>query len=405
IEADNDGLLWVGTLNGLTALNITTGKASVYTAGDGDIFSLTGRAISCSCFDKDGIYWFGTFLRGINKYDKNLNLFGLKLTSTFCKKGGPPSMVTSFAENTYGNAYVATFDGGLYEFDHSTGQMRHTDVRLHENTAQPLLIMALHLSRENRLYIGAYGKGVILLNTKTGKAEPVQFEQAPRSQYSNDIYCLGEDSKNNIWAGTNGAGIHIIRDNKVILSYSPTPSGPNERLLPINGYIRAITEDADKNIWIGTHGGGLAVYQPVSDTWTIYDQGNSKLPCNKIQSLLSDSRGMMWVGTDGGGLSLFDKQKKQFIRFTEKDGLQNTTIYQIVEDLQGQLWLSTNTGISSMDPISRKFRNFTSYNGVQNSNFVHGSGIRLSGGEILFGGLEGINYFNPAGLTINHNVP
>jgi signal transduction histidine kinase/ligand-binding sensor domain-containing protein/DNA-binding response OmpR family regulator len=405
IEADNDGLLWVGTLNGINALNIATGKASRHTAEDGDIFGLTGKAISCSYFDKDGIYWFGTFLRGINKYDKNINLFGLKLTSTFYKKGGPPPMITSFAENMFGNAWVATFDGGLYEFDYRTGQIRHTAIRLHEKTGQPFTIMALHMLHENRLYIGTYGKGVIVLNTKTGKAEQVQFEHATGNQYSNDIYCIGEDSRGNIWAGTNGAGIHVIRDNKVIVTYSPTPSGPNERLLPINGYIRAITEDADKNIWIGTHGGGLAVYHPVSDTWTIYDKRNSQLPCNKIQSLLSDSRGMMWVGTDGGGLSLFNKQKKQFIRFTEKDGLQNTTIYQIVEDLHGQLWLSTNTGISSMDPASHKFRNFTSYNGVQNSNFVHGSGIRLSGGEILFGGLEGINYFNPAELTINHNVP
>ncbi|HEY6899544.1 MAG TPA: two-component regulator propeller domain-containing protein [Puia sp.] len=405
IKADNDGILWVGTLNGLSAFNIAAGKMSTYTTRDGDMFSLTGKAISCSYFDKEGIYWFGTFLRGINKYDRNINLFGLKLASSFDKKEGSSSMVTSFAENPYGNAYMATFDGGLYEFDYKTGQVRHTEVRLAGAPVQPLTIMALHMTHANRLYIGSYGKGVIILNTSTGKTEQVRLENTSRSQYNNDVYCMGGDSKGNIWVGTNGAGIHVIRDNKVIVTYSPTPSGPNERLLPINGYIRAIAEDADKNIWIGTHGGGVAVYQPVSNTWTIYDQGNSQLPDNKIQSLLCDSRGMMWVGMDGGGLSLFNKQTKKFTRFTEKDGLQNTTIYQIVEDLQGQLWLSTNTGISSMDPATHKFRNFTSYNGVQNSNFVHASGIRLAGGEILFGGLEGINYFNPAGLTINHNVP
>jgi signal transduction histidine kinase/ligand-binding sensor domain-containing protein/DNA-binding response OmpR family regulator len=405
IEADNDGLLWVGTLNGINSFNIATGKVTTYNTEDGNVFSLTGKAISCSYFDKEGIYWFGTFIRGINKYDKNINLFGLKLTGTFCQKRNPPPMVTNFAENTNGNVYVATFDGGLYQFDHRTGQVRETDVRLSGKTVQPLIIMALHMTHENRLYIGTYGKGVIILNTLTGRTEQITTGNTPGHPYSNDIYCMMEDSKGNTWVGTNGAGIHVIRNNKVVLTYSPTPSGPNERLLPINGYIRAFAEDADKNIWIGTHGGGVAVFRTGSDTWTIYNQDNSRLPSNKIQSLLSDRRGMMWVGTDGGGLSMFNKQKKQFTRFTEKDGLQNTTIYQIVEDLHGQLWLSTNTGISSMDPASHKFRNFTSYNGVQNSNFVHGSGIRLSGGEILFGGLEGINYFNPAGLTINHNVP
>jgi len=404
IEADKDGLLWVGTLNGINAFNTSCGEVTAYNTENGDIFSLSGRAISCCYFDKDGIYWFGTFLHGINKYDKNINLFGLKLTSTFSRKEGPPLMVTNFAENLHGNVYVATFEGGLYEFDYRTGHVRQTDLRLNGRAVQSLNIMALHMGRENQLYIGVYGKGVMLLNTITGKAEMVRAENTA-ALYSNDIYCMGEDSKGDTWVGTNGAGIHIIRGNKVIETYSPNPSGPNERLLPINGYIRAIAEDADKNIWIGTHGGGIAVYQPVSDTWTIYNQDNSRLPSNKIQSLLCDSRGTMWVGTDGGGLSLYNRQDKQFTCFTEKDGLQNTTIYQIVEDLRGQLWLSTNTGISSMDPVSHKFRNFTTFNGVQNSNFVHSSGIRLTGGEILFGGLEGINYFDPTRLTINHNVP
>jgi signal transduction histidine kinase/DNA-binding response OmpR family regulator len=36
---------------------------------------------------------------------------------------------------------------------------------------------------------------------------------------------------------------------------------------------------------------------------------------------------------------------------------------------------------------------------------VHGAGIRLSNGELFFGGLQGLNYFNPANLTTNRNVP
>jgi signal transduction histidine kinase/ligand-binding sensor domain-containing protein/DNA-binding response OmpR family regulator len=400
ITADNDGLLWVGTIDGMNVFNTATQKISRYNIEDGNIFSLTSKAISCAYFDKDGIYWFGSFMRGINKYDKNINLFGLKLSNTFNKNGGPSPIVTSFAENGDGNVYVATFDAGLYEFNYRTGQVRQTDI-----PATPPIIMALHMVNENQLYIGTYGKGVIILNTETGKTEQFDAGYAPGTAYVNDIFCIGEDSKGNTWVGTNGAGIFVVHDNKVIAKYTPAPSGADERLLPINGYIRAIEEDAEKNIWIGTHGGGLAVYKPGSDTWTIYNQENSQLPSDKIQSLICDSRGSMWVGTDGGGLSFFDKQKKQFKRFTERDGLQNTTIYQIVEDLRGQLWLSSNTGISSMDPASCKFRNFTSYHGVQNSNFFHGSGIRLADGQLMFGGLEGINYFDPSRFTINHNVP
>ncbi|MDF2191264.1 hybrid sensor histidine kinase/response regulator transcription factor [Paraflavitalea sp. CAU 1676] len=405
ITADDDGLLWIGTRNGLNALHIATGKLSTYTKDDGNIYSFTGKSISCAWFDKEGIYWFGTFMRGINKYDKNINLFGLKLSGTFNKNGGASLIVTGFAEDTQGKVYVATYDGGLYEFDHRTGRVRPIEIKLNGKPAGPLTIMALHRGPANRLLIGTYGKGVIVLNTNTGQTMQIMAGNASASLYAHDVHCIGEDSKGNTWIGTNGAGIHVVHDDKVVVTYSPTPSGPRERLLPINGYIRAIVEDTDKNIWIGTHGGGLAIYHPVTDTWTIYSQSNSQLPSNKIQSLLCDRRGTMWVGTDGGGLSFFDKQRQQFTRYTEKDGLQNTTIYQLVEDMRGQLWLSTNTGISSMDPVARRFRNFTHHNGIQHSNFFHGSGIRLTDGEMLFGGLEGINYFHPDALTINRNVP
>jgi signal transduction histidine kinase/DNA-binding response OmpR family regulator len=176
-------------------------------------------------------------------------------------------------------------------------------------------------------------------------------------------------------------------------------------LLPVNGYIRALEEDREGKIWIGTHGGGLAVLHPGDGRFTFYNQDSSGLPIDKIHALRCDSRGRMWVGTYGGGLSVFDKASGQFTNYTEKDGLANTTIYQIVEDADAHIWVSTNTGISCFDPETKSFRNFTGLNGLQNSNFVHGSGLRLADGEILFGGLQGFNYFYPSRLRVNRNVP
>jgi len=113
----------------------------------------------------------------------------------------------------------------------------------------------------------------------------------------------------------------------------------------------------------------------------------------------------MWIGTFGGGLVRYDKEKDRFIVYDEKDGLQNTNVYQIVEDKAGLIWVTTNTGVSSLDPATGVFRNFTPYNGLQNNNFVHQAGIRASDGELFFGGQQGFNYFNPADLTTNRNVP
>ena len=405
VAVDKDGILWIGTGQGLHVMDPRTGHSATYMPEYGNMQSLTSRAIKCIYIDKEGIYWFGSYRGGINKYDKNLNLFSVKRNDAFRESGSGSSIVTSFAERRDGKVFVGTDGGGLYMFDRTTEQLQRINIRPKAEESSTLTVLALKMTSKGRLYIGTYANGLIVLDTATGKTQHLTRGHGLGDLNANDIFCLMEDSKGAIWAGTNGAGINVLKDNKVIAKFSPNPVAANEIMLPVNGYIRAIVEDAEGDIWIGSHGGGIAVYNPRTGRFTLFNKDNSTLPADKVQALMRDSRGQMWIGTYGGGLSLFDPKNKGFINFSEKDGLQNTTIYQVVEDTQGRIWVSTNTGISSLDIRSRIFRNYNHSNGIQNNNPVHASGICLPDGELFFGGLQGFNYFNPANLTTNRNVP
>src|SRR5690242_20641412 len=99
---------------------------------------------------------------------------------------------------------------------------------------------------------------------------------------------------------------------------------------------------------------------------------------------------------------MFNQKTKKFVSFSESNGLQNNTIYKILEDQKGLIWVSTNKAISSIDINTKKINNYNFHNGVQNNNFVAGAGLVLSSGEIIFGGIEGFNYFNPAYLKKNN---
>jgi signal transduction histidine kinase/DNA-binding response OmpR family regulator len=348
---------------------------------------------------------FGTFRGGINKYDKNINLFNLIPASSFQRNNTIRPTISAFAENKNGKIFIGTDGEGLFEFDRKTRSIKAVPIDLTGPPGQPVSVLALQKARDNKLYIGTFSHGVIIMDLLTGSRFHLQKGSAADKLNSNDIFSLFEDSKGNIWAGTNGDGVNVIRNNKVVAKYTPfPPAAGNEYHLPVNGYIRAVMEDREGRIWIGSHGAGLAVLHP-DGKWTVYTKDNSSLPSDKIQVMFCDSRGQMWVGTFGGGLSLYDKNKDQFITYSEEDGLPNTTIYQILEDAQGRIWFSTNTGISSFDLQHKTFRNFTTHNGVQPNNFLHASGIRTTDGELFFGGLQGFNYFNPLTLTINRNVP
>ena len=407
IAPDEAGDLWVGTPEGLNIADTRTRSVAIYTPKEGNIHSLTSKSIRCTYVDNQGIYWLGTFRGGINKYDKNLNLFDIKLSRTFFKQTRPTSIISSFAEGPDGQLFIGSDGGGLFRFNRKTEQVSPVDLGLPVHDQHPLSVLALHATRHNKLYAGTYAWGLVILDLTTGARQYIRQGPAATDLSSGNIFCIKEDSKGQIWVGTNGEGINLLKDDKVITKFTthPRPGVPNEALLPMNAYIRAIEEDTAGNIWIGSHGGGVNVYNPHNGQWTTYTQNNSRLPSDKIQTILCDSRGNMWVGTFGEGLSLYDKRQQTFITFSENDGLQNTTVYQIIEDRNGLIWLSTNTGISSFDLAKKTFRNYTHYNGVQNNNFVHCSGIRLSDGELMFGGIEGFNYFDPSKLTINRHVP
>jgi signal transduction histidine kinase/ligand-binding sensor domain-containing protein/DNA-binding response OmpR family regulator len=406
ITADKNGLLWIGTFEGLNVFNPQQQKFTVYVPENGNIHSLTSNSIRCAYIDNKGIYWFGTFRGGVNKYDVNINLFNLIPASAFKRKNNTVvPTISAFAENKNGKVFVGTDGEGLFEFDPKTRSIEPVPLDVAEKTGQPVSVLTLQKARDNKLYIGTFSYGIVIMDLPTGSRRYLQKGPGADKLNNNDIFSLFEDSKGNIWAGTNGNGVNVIRGNKVVAKYTPSPAAANnEYYLPVNGYIRAIMEDREGNIWIGSHGGGLAVLHP-DGKWTVYTKDNSSLPNDKIHAMLCDSHGRMWVGTFGGGLSLYNKSNNQFITFSEEDGLPNSTIYQILEDAQGHIWFSTNTGISSFDLLHKKFRNFTSYNGVQPSNFVHAAGIRLANGALFFGGLQGFNYFNPAALSVNRNVP
>jgi len=402
IVPDSDGKLWIGTMEGLEVLDAATWRTVKYLP-NGNVHGLTSKAIKSIYIDKEGIYWLGTYRGGINKYDKNLNLFDVKLSEAFPEGGSGRPVVSCFAERRDGKVWVGTDGEGLYCFDRVADRLERVPLR-GVGTEAPA-VLALTATREGRLYIGTLGDGLLETDADGRKARRIRLGPAAGNLNGDEVYCILEDRQGLIWVGTNGQGVTVLSNDRVVARYTPAPIAPTDVLLPVNGYIRALEEDGEGNIWIGTHGGGLAVLHRGDRRATFYNQDNSRLPIDKIHALLCDSKGRMWVGTYGGGLSVFDKASGQFTSYTEKDGLANTTIYQMLEDADARLWVSTNTGISSFDPETKTFRNFTGLNGVQNSNFVHGSGLRLTDGELLFGGLQGFNYFYPSRLTVNRNVP
>jgi signal transduction histidine kinase len=135
------------------------------------------------------------------------------------------------------------------------------------------------------------------------------------------------------------------------------------------------------------------------------DPGSPSDP--NILCVLERSRqpGVAWFGTLGGGLNRLDVATGDIRFFTDRDGLANNVVYGILEDDDGLLWMSTNHGLSRLNPETERFRNYGMEIGLQSLEFNAMAYHKSRSGEMFFGGVNGLTAFYPNQLADNTTPP
>ena len=91
--------------------------------------------------------------------------------------------------------------------------------------------------------------------------------------------------------------------------------------------------------------------------------------------------------------------------FPGENKLGDPAVHGIVEDLAGNLWISTGNGIICIDRLSGKAIQYTSRNGLQNDEFSDGAYFRDNEMDVFFGGVAGFSYFNPEEMRLRNFEP
>ncbi len=148
-------------------------------------------------------------------------------------------------------------------------------------------------------------------------------------------------------------------------------------------------------------------------TWYSNDPNNkTSLNSNNISTFLDDpvDHDLLWIGTKGGGLNLMEKSSGKIRHITVNQGLCDNTVYGILDDEKGNIWGSTNNGLFCiLNSANRKsnfeIRHFTEAAGLQAAEFNTDAYAKLPNGHLAFGGINGINVFDPKEILIDTIMP
>lgn len=397
VAASPQGDLWVGTFVGLNVYLPSKKQFRRFLHEDVNAHSLSSSSVRSVFFDKRGSLWVGTYYGGVEFWDKESNRFQNYQRQAIgsCISH---NVVSSFIEDEKGNLWIGTEGGGLNYFDRSQSLF----------TAYKVEDPGSHISGNNvktllqdgdSLWIGTFAQGLNLLNLQTQRFQ--HFKAAPASPSSlsqNNVYSLlKEDSR--LWIATYGGGLNILNlEDKSVEVY---PHSANDSLTPCSNYTRVLFKDADGQIWLGTDA-GLEKIQ-------FDDTGKLRfvhfLPGIKIYSLKASSKGTLLVGSYSNGLFELDKEGKVLENYTEADGLPGHTIFGILVDNSGKIWLSTNNGLARFERTGRSFSTYNYSDGLENLEFNFNAYAKTRKGEFLFGGTNGFTLFDPEDININTFVP
>ena len=120
--------------------------------------------------------------------------------------------------------------------------------------------------------------------------------------------------------------------------------------------------------------------------------------------LYKDMYGVVWIGTVSNGLICYSPETG---RVTPMAGITCLDISGIEEDAQGNLWVSTQYGLSKYDRTIEGgiFTNYYTADGIGGNQFYDRASCRLPDGTIVFGGTHGLTFFNPIDVPVKRNVP
>lgn len=396
-----DGLLWIGTMNGLNIFDPKTNRFTVYKHDSEKRKSLSDNSIKDIFEDDQGSVWIGTNFGGINVAHQNAVPFEVYKYSKY-RNSISNDIISVIAGADEHQLLIGTEGSGLDILDTRTGifqNFKHQPANASSISSNT--VKSIYKDNKGRVWIGLYEGGLELFDRKSGTFRHFKPSLTDTTTVSHGyISCITQDQQGRLWIGTSSKGLNLYNYQR--RSFTRITSG--SKGLRINSdYIRTMLGDSKGNLWVGTAVGLSVLKKNANQFFRFYKKDGLK--SDYINCILEDRFQQIWIGSHRGGLSKYLPKQQKFVNYTVKNGLASDNVVGLSQDDEGNIWISTDKGLSKFDIRQKNFKNYYVSDGLPANEFSYNAAYKAADGNLYFGSYNGLVSFKSNAIATNKQAP
>lgn len=274
-----------------------------------------------------------------------------------------------------GTVMLGTRAGSLYHYSADMSQVlgkSHFDSNVYGIVQMP----------NGETWIGTRGKGIY-------GAKGLDFKDR-------NVFCMASDAKHRMWIGTFGKGLSLVyprKDGYGVKTFFADSVGLNE--------VRCMVIDKHGVLWCGTSGGLIRI--PVDEFVKDASRYKTYVRDYEIRDVIVDRQGRLWLSASGDGLVQVEpgdgETEPKFYVFNTSNGLVNNLVQSVVDTPDGNLWISTQQGVTAWNARKKSFENYMFSRNPMGNVYNENSAVCLDDGRVVLGGNYGLTIIQPSRLS------
>lgn len=372
---------------GVHKIDVNTCNTSPFIVANYESYNeMNGNNITDIYIDEEKRIWLANYPAGITVVDFRYKNYRWIKHSIGNKQSIVNDQVHAVIEDSEGDLWFGTSNGISFQ-DSKTGQW-HSFLSSYDKQLKDKnhIFITLCEVSPGVIWAGGYTSGIYKINKKTLSVEYFSPFLLSSVNIRPDKYIrdMIKDSKGYIWSG----GYYNLK--------CIDPRKNTVRLYPGVNTVTAIEEKDTNFMWVGTATGLFLLNRNSGE----YQYILMPVESTYINTLYQANDGLLYIGTNGSGVLIYDPGNMSFEHYyADNSALVSNSIYTILPEMNGQIMMSTENGITSFSIEKRSFHNWSREQGMMSACFNATSGALRKNNNFVFGSVDGAVEF-PAGIKL-----